>query len=200
MKFKDFFKIFFIAFLACVALTACGGDDDEPDDPNKGNGTEQTGNYIATTQVKTAEVGNEIGKNGNIRTIYEDYNIKYELRIGNGQLLLLGYTRINGSWEKLYYYYQNAYGEVFKYFDYSGYAIMSVGKVNGLSDITKKTIIPESYVSNQYLFPGIQPYYGYAAMFGTETGGIKYLRIYIKDYKLYESGTLKNITVQYQLY
>ena len=70
MKFKDFFKIFFIAFLACVALTACGGDDDEPDDPNKGNGTEQTGNYIATTQVKTAEVGNETGKDGNIRTIY----------------------------------------------------------------------------------------------------------------------------------
>ncbi len=200
MKFKDLFKIFFIAFLACVALTACGGDDDEPDDPNKGNGTEQTGNYIATTQVKTAEVGNSVGKDGNIRTIYEDYNIKYELRIGNGQLLLLGYTRINGSWEKLYYYYHNAYGEDFKYSDHSGYAIMSVGKVNGLSDITKKTIIPESYVSNQYLFPEIQPYYGYAAMFGTEAGEIKYLRIYIKDYKLYENGSLKNITVQYQLY
>lgn len=76
---------------------------------------------------------------------------------------------------------------------------MSVGKVNGLSDITKKTITPESYGS-MYLFPEIQPYYGYAAMFGTEAGEIKYLRIYIKDYKLYESGTLKNITVQYQLY
>lgn len=199
MKFKDFFKIFFIAFLACVALTACGGDDDEPDDPNKENGTEQTGNYIATTQVKTAEVGNIGGKDGNIRTIYEDYNIKYELRIGNGQLLLLGYIRVNGSWEKRYYYYQNAYRNDFWYSDHSGYAIMSVGKVNGLSDITKKTITPELYGS-MYLFPGIQPYYGYAAMFGTEAGGIKYLRIYIKDYKLHESGTLENITVQYQLY
>lgn len=199
MKFKDLFKIFFIAFLACVALTACGGDDDEPDDPNKGNGTEQTGNYIATTQVKTAEVGNSGGKDGNIRTIYEDYNIKYELRIGNGQLLLLGYTRINGSWKKLYFYYHNAYGDDFKYYDYSGYAIMSVGKVNGLSDITKKTIIPEPYGS-MYLFPEIQPYYGYAAKFKTEAGETKYLRIYIKDYKLYENGSLENITVQYQLY
>lgn len=191
MKFKDFFKIFFIAFLACVALTACGGDDDEPDDPNKGNGTEQTGNYIATTQVKTAEVGKIV--------IYEDYNIKYELQIGNGQLLLLGYTRINGSWEKLYYHYWNVYGDDFKYYDYSGYAIMSVGKVNGLSDITKKTIIPEPYGS-MYLFPEIQPYYGYAAKFKTEAGETKYLRIYIKDYKLNEDGSLKNITVQYQLY
>lgn len=191
MKFKDFFKIFFIAFLACVALTACGGDDDEPDDPNKGNGTEQTGNYIATTQVKTAEVGKIV--------IYEDYNIKYELQIGNGQLLLLGYTRINGSWEKLYYHYWNVYGVDFKYYDYSGYAIMSVGKVNGLSDITKKTIIPEPYGS-MYLFPEIQPYYGYAAKFKTEAGETKYLRIYIKDYKLNEDGSLKNITVQYQLY
>lgn len=199
MKFKDFFKIFFIAFLACVALTACGGDDDEPDDPNKGNGTEQTGNYIATTQVKTAEVGYETGKDGNIRTIYEDYNIKYELRIGNGQLLLLGYFRINGSWEKRYDYYQNAYGDNFKYSVHSGYAIMSVGKVNGLSDITKKTITPE-YFGSMYLFPEIQPYYGYAATFQTEAGETKYLRIYIKDYKLHESGTLKNITVQYQLY
>lgn len=197
MKFKDFFKIFFIAFLACVALTACGGDDDEPDDPNKGNGTEQTGNYIATTQVKTAEVGYETGKNGNIRTIYEDYNNKYELQIGNGQLLLLGYTRIRGSWEKGYARDANAY--TYSRW-YSNYAIMNVGKVNGLSDITKKTIIPEPYGSNYYLFPEIQPYYGYAAMFGTEAGGIKYLRIYIKDYKLHESGTLKNITVQYQLY
>lgn len=191
MKFKDFFRIFFIAFLACVALTACGGDDNEPDDPNKGNGTEQTGNYIATTQVKTAEVGKIV--------IYEDYNIKYELRIGNGQLLLLGYTRINGSWEKLYYHYRNVYGDDFKYYDYSGYAIMSVGKVNGLSDITKKTIIPEPYGS-MYLFPEIQPYYGYAAKFKTEAGETKYLRIYIKDYKLNENGSLKNITVQYQLY
>lgn len=199
MKFKDLFKIFFIAFLACVALTACGGDDDEPDDPNKGNGTEQTGNYIATTQVKTAEVGNETGENGNIRTIYEDYNIKYELRIGNGQLLLLGYIRINGSWGKLYYYYKNAYREYFRYSDHSGYAIMSVGKVNGLSDITKKTITPEPYDS-MYLFPVIQPYYGYAATLQTEAGETKYLRIYIKDYKLYENGSLKNITVQYQLY
>lgn len=197
MKFKDFFKILFIALFACVALTACGGNDDEPDDPNKGNGTEQTGNYIATTQVKTAEVGNETGKNGNIRTIYEDYNNKYKLQIGNGQLLLLGYIRINGSWKKLYDC--NAYESDFKYSDHSGYAIMSVGKVNGLSDITKKTIIPEPYGS-MYLFPEIQPYYGYAAKFTTEAGETKYLRIYIKDYKLYESGTLKNITVQYQLY
>lgn len=76
MKFKDFFKILFIALFACVALTACGGDDDEPDDSNKENSTEQTGNYIATTQVKTAVVGYIAGENGNIRTIYEDYNIK----------------------------------------------------------------------------------------------------------------------------
>lgn len=48
MKFKDFFKIFFIAFLACVALTACGGDDDEPDDPNK----ETAQNKLAITLLQ----------------------------------------------------------------------------------------------------------------------------------------------------
>lgn len=55
MKFKDFFKILFIALFACVALTACGGNDDEPDDPNKGSGSD--------VNVETSmELGKEFSK------------------------------------------------------------------------------------------------------------------------------------------
>lgn len=187
MKTKNYLwsllTIMMVAMLS-VSMISCGGDDDDDFTPNSGGGSStNTGDYIATTQVKTMKV-KDTGANFGWPIIYEDYNKKYELGCSEGRCETRPYIRKDGGWKL------NA-----TYNSFAGVGIESVGKVSGLSQITTYCMLTST--SN---FPDIQPNCGYAVQFETESGEWKHLRIYVKDYTLDSKGSLETVTYQYQLY
>lgn len=181
-----------------VSMISCGGDDDDDFTPNSGGGgSTNTGDYIATTQVKTVKIKNSkyAYSNGNSssvpdsRIIYEDYNKKYEIGCYLGTVAIFPYVREYSRWSYEFFNYRNIYEEG------KNVGIESVGKVSGLSQITTYCNKEETYS-----YPKLQPNYGYAAQFMTENGEWKHLRIYVKDYTLDSQGSLETVTYQYQLY
>lgn len=181
-----------------LCLFSCGDDDDEDvNNGGSGDNTEIKGDYTATTSVKTATLTSS-GVYGNPVTgirIYEDFNNLYTLVLSGGNICFVHYQRHNGEWDKQY----TIKGKN---------GIKDIGKVTSLQDVDIKNKEKENdhYSSNYgnyyggHCYSQVQPSHGYAAYFTTENDEIKYMRIFVKDYKLDDEGSLASITIQYQLY
>lgn len=173
-------------------LISCGDDDDDSaiGGDAGGENTEIKTDYTATKQVKTVEF-KEIYPKIEAISIYVDFNRRYDLAYTQGKLCLLPYGRYNGSWDKRYngvtFYCPNSDPTV---------TTSDVGKVSGLSDITD--YYPAD--SKNFCCSMIQPSHGYSMSFKTEDDEIKYLRVYCSKIKLDENGSIKSVTIQYQLY
>ena len=190
-------------------LTACN-EDTTPIDDN--NGKEDIGgieDYTATTDVKTVELrgewitgstskGFQTKRN---KIIYEDFNCSYDLLYTSEQgIVIAPYERNAGYWKccmngtEVMYTYHTMTTKKKCYVH-----LITVGKVNNLSEITTKDI----QLSEQGRFRcsiEIQPQYGYAGYFLTEDKEKKFIRLWLKDYELSEIGSVAAVTVQYQLY
>ena len=168
-------------------LISCGNDDDDSaiGGDTGGESTEIKTDYTATKQVKTVELTKK-----NTISIYVDFNRSYYLSYIDGKLCLLPYERYNGYWDVRYN------KNYFHYNDHSTVTTSDVGKVSGLSDITGY------YPADQdrACFSIIQPSHGYSMSFKTENDDIKHLRVYCSKIKLDENGSIKSVTIQYQLY
>ena len=168
-------------------LISCGNDDDDSaiSGDTGGENTEIKTDYKATKQVKTVELTKK-----NTISIYVDFNRSYYLSYIDGKLCLLPYERYNGYWDVRYN------KNYFHYNDHSTVTTSDVGKVSGLSDITGY------YPADQdrACFSIIQPSHGYSMSFKTEDDEIKHLRVYCSKIKLDENGSIKSVTIQYQLY
>lgn len=186
-------------FVMSLCLVSCGDDDDE--NVNNGDNTEFRGDYTVTTSVKTITLATSgyIGRNHSEdeKNIYEDFNNLYTLALSGGNICFSHYVRNSGSFSTT-----SSYGDKDKY-----HGIKDVGKVSSLSNINPKERVND--YTNSYVFAGarmwynfsiIQPNHGYAAYFTTENDEIKYMRIFVKEYKLNDNGSLVSITIQYQLY
>lgn len=182
-----------------LCLVSCGDDDDE--NVNNGNNTEFKGDYTVTTSVKTITLDSKNAGIGNHsedeKNIYEDFNNLYTLALSGGNICFSHYVRNSGLFSTT-----SSYGDKDKY-----HGIKDVGKVSSLSNINSKERVND--YTNSYVFAGarmwynfsiIQPNHGYAAYFTTENDEVKYMRIFVKDYKLDDAGSLASITIQYQLY
>lgn len=174
-------------------LISCGDDDDDPaiGGDAGGENTEIKTDYTATKQVKTVELKDIYYPEGKTISIYVDFNRRYDLAYTKGKLCLLPFKRYNGYWDVTYnaenYYCDSSDPTVTTY---------DVGKVSGLSDITY--YYPAN--SNGACYSMIQPSHGYSMSFKTEDDEIKYLRVYCSKIKLNEYGSIKSVTIQYQLY
>lgn len=183
---KKLFWLPCLMFLLGAVCVSCGNDNNDPtDNPDGGDDTEVKSDYTATANVKTVTL-----KSGtDVIVIYEDFNRKYSLYINSGQLKLLSYIRTSGSWggnrNSLSYSSLEA-----------GMYMKDIGKVSGLSAITKKVKIGNS---SPY-YPNFQPQHGYATVFTTENDELKYLRIFTSAYTLNSKGSIATGTLQYQLY
>lgn len=190
---KTKFLLFFaLLFTMGSVLISCGNDDDDSaiGGDTGGENTEIKTDYTATKQVKTVELKKEIYPKIEAISIYVDFNRRYDLAYTSGKLCLLPYKRYNGYWDRRY---NNSY----KY-EHSGPPVTTsdIGKVSGLSDIT------DYYPADSYgaCYSMIQPSHGYSMSFKTEDDEIKYLRVYCSKIKLDENGSIKSVTIQYQLY
>lgn len=194
MKIKNL--LFLVPMLIMsLCLFSCGDDDDEDvNNGGSGDNTEIKGDYTATTSVKTATlISSEVYGNPvtGIR-IYEDFNNLYTLVLSGGNICFVHYTRHNGEWKQYTIKGKNG--------------IKDIGKVTSLQDVDIKNKEKENdnyYNSNYYgvyCYSQVQPSHGYTAYFTTENDEIKYMRIFVKDYKLDDEGSLASITIQYQLY
>lgn len=185
------YPVFSIMFSLC--LFSCNNDDD---DYNGGGGNSENRNdYTVTESVKTANLIEGYNRKKYDIIIYEDFNYRYSLLMTNGRICLKPEYRYNG-------YFTSKY-------DDSGTesGIHDTGKVNNLQSITEKEKINDdwerpypSYSLAGYQYSDVQPGHGYSVYFTTDEGEMKFVRIYIKDYTLDESGILIFITIQYQLY
>lgn len=181
-----------------LCLVSCGDDDDE--NVNNGDNTEFRGDYTVTTSVKTLTLTIEKGgigsKSDDERAIYEDFNNLYTLALSGGNICFPHYVRSGGYWSTT-----ASYGDKDKY-----HGIKDVGKVGSLSNVDSKEKVNDytnssfNYSRPWYNYSIVQPNHGYAAYFTTENDEIKYMRIFVKDYKLDDEGGLVSITIQYQLY
>lgn len=202
MKIKNL--LFLVPMLVMsLFLVSCGDDDDNDlnNGGSNGDNTEIKGDYIATTSVKTLTLvySGPIGERGESeKTIYEDYNNLYSLALSQGNICFPHYVRSRGNWSTT-----ASYGDNDKY-----HGIKDVGKVSSLSEVNSKEKANDyTKYWNPYAGPGpwynlsiVQPNHGYTAYFTTENDEIKYMRIFVKDYKLDDEGSLASITIQYQLY
>lgn len=201
MKIKNL--LFLVPMLIMsLCLFSCGDDDDNDlnNGDSNGDNTEIKGDYIATTSVKTLTLTIEKGgigsKSDDERAIYEDFNNLYTLALSGGNICFPHYVRSGGNWSTT-----ASYGDKDKY-----HGIKDVGKVGSLSNVDSKekvndyTISSFNYNRPWYNYSIVQPNHGYAAYFTTENDEIKYMRIFVKDYKLDDAGSLASITIQYQLY
>lgn len=190
---KTKFLLFFaLLFTMGSVLISCGNDDDDSaiGGDTGGENTEIKTDYTATKQVKTVELKEESYPKIEAISIYVDFNRRYDLAYTSGKLCLLPYERYNGYWDSKYskdYFVDNYHPRV---------TTSDVGKVSGLSDIT------DYYPADNYkvCFSMIQPSHGYSMSFKTEDDEIKYLRVYCSKIKLDENGSIKSVTIQYQLY
>lgn len=195
MKIKNL--LFLVPMLIMsLCLFSCGDDDDNDlnNGGSNGDNTEIKGDYIATTSVKTATlISSEVYGNPvtGIR-IYEDFNNLYTLVLSGGNICFAHYPRYNGDWNN-------------KYAIKGKNGIKDIGKVTSLQDVEIKNKEKENdnYYKDYYgghCYSQVQPSHGYTAYFTTENDEIKYMRIFVKDYKLDDEGSLASITIQYQLY
>lgn len=185
---KTKFLLFFaLLFTMGSVLISCGNDDDDSaiGGDTGGENTEIKTDYTATKQVKTVELTKK-----NTISIYVDFNRSYYLSYIDGKLCLLPYERYNGYWN---HRYNENY---FHYNDHPTVTTSDVGKVSGLSDITG--YYPADL--DRACFSIIQPSHGYSMSFKTEDDEIKHLRVYCSKIKLDENGSIKSVTIQYQLY
>lgn len=163
-------------------LISCGDDDDDSaiGGDTGGENTEIKTDHTATKQVKTVEL------EGKAISIYVDFNRRYDLAYIKGRLCLLPYKRYNGYWSS------ECNGLLYS----STVTTSDVGKVSGLSDIT------DYYPADLdgACFSMIQPSHGYSMSFKTEDDEIKHLRVYCSKIKLDKNGSIKSVTIQYQLY
>ncbi len=95
---KKYFSIFAAALIAVPALclTACSDDNDNPDDPNNGGGTNTGAAAVDPSQVFTNGIPSQVGDNtittddqgrmtkitDNYQTVTFEYNIKDASRAG----------------------------------------------------------------------------------------------------------------------
>lgn len=172
-------------------LISCGDDDDDSaiGGDAGGENTEIKTDYTATKQVKTVEL-KEIFPYKEAISIYVDFNRRYDLAYTQGTLFLLPYGRYGGSWNRTYDDFYRCYGSD------PTVTTSDVGKVSGLSDITDYYPADRDRVC----YSIIQPSHGYSMSFKTEDDEIKHLRVYCSKIKLDENGSIKSVTIQYQLY
>ena len=182
------YPVFSIMFSLC--LFSCNNDDD---DYNGGGGNSEIRNdYTVTGSVKSAKL--EDDNKGECIIIYEDFNYRYSLLMRKGCICMKPEYRYNGCFTLKYDPFGTESG------------IHDTGKVNNLQGIAEKEKINDNWENYQYdskyccQYSDVQPGHGYSAYFTTDEGEMKFVRIYIKDYTLDESGTLTSITIQYQLY
>lgn len=182
-------------FFVSLCLVSCGDDDDKMDPDTDKTTAQMTNDYIATTSVKKVTMTRGYAETRydlfGIK-IYEDYNHLYSLSMGAGTIEFIHYQRVYGSWATLNGYYDD-------------HGISDRGKVGSIEEITSKSKDNDyteggRYNNIEYKYSTVQPNHGYAAYFTTEESEVKYLRIFITDYTLDDSGALETITVQYQLY
>lgn len=193
------FLIFILTLLPLV-IVSCGGNDDEPNSGNE-NTSKVTTDYTASTSVKTVKLTGASGiyfDEENIINFYEDYNHSYAMYLLDGSICFTHFYRDNGKWSCVSHW--NSYNE----FSRATCGIKDAGLVGNISEIRSKDI--EDYYGEvisyhlAHFSANFQPNHGYAIMFTTESGEKKYLRLHAKDYSLDDQGSLKSVTVQYQLY
>ena len=206
---KKFWTICALMAVAVVGFTfiACDDEEEELYPPTDTN-------YTASIAIKEATLKHEAhiikynperwSTRSNV-VIYEDYNYKYTLALGRGQLLLLMHTRTAGQWGDAGQYEVLETPDTCYVFPY----LEQLDKVRGITDITEH---PECYcdthVDSQYSWVEYIPHYaaemqpkcGYRGYIATEDGKLKYIRLHVKEYTLDEVGTLATATVMYQLY
>lgn len=201
----NFYKLSLIIAFVGLFFAGCSEENTPLDDNNGEGGTETPIDYTATTGVKTVVLEYEsisgTDKSGfytkRHKIIYEDFNCCYDLLYSNLHgIVIAPYHRANGGWKCN----MNMYG--YTMYAVSGWLsdvkLMSVGKVDGISNITTKDIQVQGNYS--YCSAEVQPQYGYAGYFLTEDGEKKFIRIWVKDYELNSQGMLYSVTVEYQLY
>lgn len=204
---KKFWTICTLMAVAVVNFTFTACDEDEPYPTPEID-------YTATIAVKEATLKHEANivhyfperwsTRSNV-VIYEDYNYKYTLALGQGKLLMLMYTRTAGRWDDAGQYEVLEAPDTCYVFPY----LEQLDKVKSISDITEH---PECYcdtkIDSQYSWEEYIPHYkaevqpksGYRGYIVTENEELKYIRLHITDYTLDKDGTLATITVKYQLY
>ena len=205
---KKFLSICALATMAMMGFTSCEPDEEDtlPVDPNA--------DYTASIVIKEATLEHEARMYNDVWnywkttsevTIYEDYNYKYKLALGQGDLLLLMYTRSKGVWG------EPGRFEVLETADttYTFPYLEQLEKVRTITDITEH---PGCYCDFEqdniydwieyipHYNAEMQPKHGYRGYFATEDGVLKYIRLHITDYTLGKEGALETATVKYQLY
>lgn len=204
---KKFLTIWAFVAVAMVGFTFTACDEEEQYPAPETD-------YTASIAIKEATLKHEANiidyyperwhTRSNV-VIYEDYNYKYTLALGRGELLILMHTRTAGRWGDAGQYEVLETPDTCYVFPY----LERLDKVRSVSDITEH---PECYcdtkIDSQYSWveyiphytAGVLPKSGYRGYFATEDGELKYIRLHITDYTLDEEGTLATATVKYQLY
>lgn len=200
----NFYKLSLIIAFVGLFLAGCSEENTPLDDNSGEGGTETPVDYTATTNVKTVVLENEAisGTSAKFKTkrnkiIYEDFNCSYDLLYSNFcGIVIAPYYRARGEW----YCSMGLHGSTMYAMTgrLSDVKLMSVGKVDGISNITTKDIQTEGEYSD--CSAEVQPQHGYAGYFLTEDGEKKFIRLWVKDYELNSQGTLSSVTVEYQLY
>lgn len=200
-----------------VGFVSCGDDEEDnitqnPPKIENNNSNEETKDYTATTAVKTVTLKNGYFSGTSIYDptsititndiiIYTDFNYQYSLLMSGGKIHLCVYHRENGSWRAYHDSYNLSITLVNGQSGWHLTEIEDIGKVSSINDIVYKTTPPRYLDINNHGKPQvIQPNHGYAMAFITEEKVILYLRVYIQGYTLDTDGSLKEITIQYQLY
>lgn len=201
----NFYKLSLIIAFVGLFLAGCSEENTPLDDNSGEGGTETPVDYTATTNVKTVVLENEAILGANTsgfytkrhKIIYADFNCSYDLLYSTLHgIVIAPYHRANGGWKcNMDLYGNTVYSETGWLSDVK---LMSVGKVDGISNITTKDIQVQGSLS--YCSAEVQPQYGYAGYFFTEDGEKKFIRLWVKDYELDSQGTLSSVTVEYQLY
>ena len=203
---KKFLSICALAAMTMMGFTSCDTD------PLPVPATDT--DYTATIAIKEATLKHEARMYNDILnywttksevTIYEDYNYKYKLALGQGDLLLLMYTRSSGVWGEAGQFEVLETADTTYTFPY----LEQLEKVITITDITEH---PGCYCDikqdNGYDWieyipcynAEVQPKHGYRGYMVTEDGELKYIRLHLTDYTLDEEGALETVTVKYQLY
>lgn len=187
------------SFALALSFAACSSDDGEENGGNSENGG-NNGNskdYIATTQKKTIKID---VNSGSLYTIYEDYFYRHKLQAHNGDILLKTYFRSDNSYVNNINMNKEVGG------------IGAFEHIDDLQDLTLD-LVPEAksksfyhnYIyseSNQYhyAYADFSPGCGFIVWFTTENDEELYVRMRSTGYTLDNEGTLKSITLEYQLF